>query len=356
MIPRILHITPTFNYTCGRSYYNFVTIDYLKSLGCYNYLFSKEGIAIERLKYLKIDYSVNKDIGCINPFSVFRLLKHVHNIVTKNEINIIHSYSRATEILSLLYKYNYNKKIITVNTVLSLVDRRYFVEYKSDKLIAISLSVKSQLLNIFKIPENKIDLIYNYAEPFSTVCFEEHFAKSKFKILSVGRYHKDKGFEVLLKSILYLNNPDIEVTIVGSGDLKDKYQEFICKYNLNVKLMPPVNDLTNYFLECDICVLPSFVDPLPTFMIQSGFYKKPFIGAGVDGISETISDGCNGLLFEKGDSKVLAGKIMKYYQNIDLRIKCANNLYNLVLNRHHPVNNVRKILELYKSCLYIDEM
>lgn len=351
MIPRILHITPTFNYTCGRSYYNFVTLKHLKSLGCYNYLFSKEGIAIERLKYLNIDYSINKDIGCNSPLSVFSLLKHVHNIVTKNEINIIHSYSRATEVLCLLYKYIYNKKIITVNTVLSLVDRRYFVEYKSDKLIAISLCVKSQLLNMFKIPENKIDLIYNYAEPFSTDCFKEHSRESKFRILSVGRYHKDKGFEVLLKSILYLKDHDIEVTIVGSGDLKDKYQEYIFKNNLNVTLMPPVNDLTNYFLNCDICVLPSFVDPLPTFMIQSGFYKKPFIGANVDGISETITDSYNGLLFEKGDSQLLAGKIMKFYQNIDLRNKCANNLYELVLNRHHPVNNVRKILELYKSCL-----
>lgn len=351
MIPRILHITPTFNYTCGRSYYHFITFKHLKSLGCYNYLFSKEGIAVERLKYLNIDYSINKNIGSNNPFTVFGLLKQVHSIVTENKINVIHSYSRATELLCLLYKTFYDKNIVTANTVLSLVGKRYFVEYKSDCLIAISLCVESQLINKFKIPKNRINLLYNYAEPYSGNIVPKPSDKNKFKILSAGRYHPEKGFEVLLKAIRYLNNPEIEVTLVGSGNLKDKYQKYIDENGLNVTLRPPENDLTKYFLDCDICVLPSLVDPLPTFMIQSGFFKKPFIGSDVDGISETITDGNSGLLFEKGDTEGLAGKIMEYYNNADLKNKCADNLYDLVSKRHLPVNNVRKMYELYNSLI-----
>ena len=350
-MPRILHITPTFNYTCGRSYYHHVTFEYLKSYGCYNYLFSKEGIALERLELLGNNYTINENIGSQNPLTIYSLLKQINKVVNEKQINIIHTYSRATELLSFLYKSLFNKKIVIVNTVLSLIGKRYFIEYKSDRLIAISLCVESQLLNKFRVPKNRINLIYNFAEPYSGKYFPKPFNKKEFKILSVGRYHREKNFETLLKALKYLNNESITLDLIGSGELRSEYQKYIDKNKLNVRLIQPVNDLTPYFLNCDICVLPSLVDPLPTFMIQSGFYKKPFIGSDVDGIGETINDGFNGLLFTKGDSVKLADKIIKYYQDTSLMSRCSDNLYELVSGKHLPVDNVKKIYELYNSLL-----
>jgi len=347
LIPRILHITPTFNYTCGRSYYHYITFKHLEASGCYNYLLSKEGIAVERLKDLNIDYSTDKNIGSRNPIFITGLLKKIHSIVLENNINIIHTYSRATESLCLMYKSLYKKNIVTVNTVLSLVDNRYYVEYKSERLIAISRCVESQLINKFKIPKGRISLIYNYAEPYSGDSIRNNTNKDKLRILSAGRFHREKDFETLLKAINYLDNPNIEVTLVGSGKLKVKYQKYICENNLNVNLKSPVNDLTEYFLSSDVCVLPSLIDPLPTFMIQAGFFKRPFIGSDVDGISETIVDGTNGLLFDKGDTAGLAGKIMEFFRDSDLRRKCADNLFHLVYEKHNPVINVGRILDLY---------
>lgn len=351
MSPRILHITPTFNYTCGRSYYHHVTFKYLKSLDCYNYLFSKEGIALERLELLKNNYTINEKIGSRNPLIIYSLLKQINKIVNENQINILHTYSRATEILGVLYKSIYNKKIVTVNTVLSLVGKKYFIEYKSDSLIAISLCVESQLVNIFNVPKNKVNLIYNYAEPYSGKLIPKPFNKNEFKILSVGRYHQEKNFETLFDALKYLNNGNIVLSLIGSGELRLEYQKIIDKNKLNVRLIPPVNDLTPYFLNCDICVLPSLVDPLPTFMIQAGFFKKPFIGSNVDGIGETIVDGINGLLFAKGDSVELADKIMKYYQDVSLMSTCADKLYEMVNEKHLPLVNVKKIFDLYNSLL-----
>jgi glycosyltransferase involved in cell wall biosynthesis len=86
-------------------------------------------------------------------------------------------------------------------------------------------------------------------------------------------------------------------------------------------------------------------------MIQSGFFKKPFISSNVDGIGETIVDGFNGLLFTKGDSAELADRIMKYYQDVSLMSRCAGNLYELVNEKHLPADNVKKIYELYNSLL-----
>lgn len=314
-------------------------------------MLSKEGIAVERLNSLKIDFAVNKNVGSINPLKIYGLLKQVHHIVKDKRINIIHSYSRATETLSTLYKLIFNKNIITVNTVLSLVDKRFFVEYKSDRLIAISLCLESQLINKFKIPKDRISLIYNYAESYSGDNRKKPFDNNNFVILSVGRFHKEKDFEALLKAINILNNPNVKLNLIGSGDLELNYKKYIDENKLNVTLISPKNDLSQYFLDCDICVLPSLVDPLPTFMIQSGLFKKPFIGSNVDGIAETIIDEKNGLLFSQGNSIDLADKIMMYYQNSDLMRQCANNLYELVSVKHLPAENISKIIELYNSLL-----
>ena len=172
-----------------------------------------------------------------------------------------------------------------------------------------------------------------------------------FNVLAIGRYHKEKNFETLLEAIKYLNIPDVKVNIVGSGALKMSYQRYIDANNLNVKLIPPQNDLSKYFLESRICVLPSIVDPLPTFLIQSGFYKKPFIGSNVDGIAETITDGFNGLLVSPKNPYELAEKIMIYYNNPSLMNKYADNLYKYVHKNHLPEVNIKSIYNLYKSLL-----
>lgn len=351
MIPRILHITPAFNYTCGRSYYLYTALKYLSSFECFNYLFTKEDIANQRIEELKILFSVNRNIGSKNPLFFSGLLKQIHFIVKKYDINILHSYSRSTELLCLLYKKYINENVITVNTIMSLVNSRYYLEYRSDKLIAISISVKNQLINKFKIYENKINLIYNFAEPVSSEVYSDTTNEHGFNILAVGRYHREKNFETLLEAVKNLNIPNVKVNLVGSGNLKMSYQRYINANNLNVKLIPPQNDLSKYFLESRICVLPSIVDPLPTFLIQSGFYKKPFIGSNVDGIAETITDGFNGLLFSPKNPYELAEKITTFYNNPALMHKCAANLFDLVSKKHIPEVNIKNIYNLYQTLL-----
>lgn len=351
MIPRVLHITPTFNYTCGRSYYHYVTFKYLKKYECYNLLFSKEKTAEKRLEELEIDCFINDNIGSNNPLHFSDILKQINLCVSDKNINILHSYSRATELLCTLYKKFINSNVKTVNTVMSLVNRKYFVEYKSDKIISISRCVKAELTDKFGIPEEKVELIYNFAEPPLMEHISPKRSETNFVILSAGRFHKEKNFETLFQALHFINNPQISLKLVGSGKLEASYNNFIMRNNINAEIIPPQNDLSSLFEECDVCVLPSVVDPLPTFMIQAGYYKKPFIGSDVDGIRETIVNEVNGLKFENRNYMELANNIMKFYENRELMKKCSVNLYDLVSEKHSPTNNVNQIYDLYVKLL-----
>ena len=351
MTPRVLHITPTFNYTCGRSYYHYVTFKHLKKYDCYNFLFSREKTAQKRIEELNIDFLTNNYVGSNNPIHFTKILRQIHGIVSDKNINILHSYSRATEFLCTLYKKFINQNVKTVNTVMSLVNRKYFVEYKSDKIISISKCVKTELTDKFKISNDKIELIYNFAEPPTDEYVPENSIRADFVILAAGRFHEDKNFETLLRALHFINNPQVSLKLVGSGILDAEYKKFVLKHNIKAVIFPSQNDLAPFFAQCDICVLPSVVDPLPTFMLQAGFFKKPFIGSDVDGIGETIEHQVNGLKFERMNYKELADNIMRYYEDKKLMKKCSENLFNLVSERHSPDKNIDQIYNLYIELL-----
>ncbi len=76
-----------------------------------------------------------------------------------------------------------------------------------------------------------------------------------------------------------------------------------------------------------LVVLPSIEEPFPYVMLESGLFKKPFIGARTGGIEEFIDDGKNGLLFETQNVNQLVEKI-KYVLNHPKEAKIlGENLY-----------------------------
>jgi glycosyltransferase involved in cell wall biosynthesis len=281
---------------------------------------------------------------------------------------------------------NKKKKVHTVFTALSLVDKRYFVEYKSDRIIAVSNCVKDMLIKRFNVDVDKISLIPNFVDSeevdressivnreskvisreSSIVNRESSIVNRESKvmsressmanrqsetvnILSVGRFHKEKNYETLLKAIALLKEYKIKLILVGEGDEKEKYESIIKSKSLDVELMAPQRDLTQFFKDADICILTSIRDPLPTFMLQSGLHKKPFIGSDVDGIPEVIKNGENGLLFGKKHEFELSEKIKLFIEDKLLAEKCAGNLNRLVSEKYTEKTVIPEIEKLYKG-------
>lgn len=348
---RILHLTPDFNYSDGRSYYVYLLLKYLKKNGHEVYLCTNKGDSFERAEELGINIFTFS--GLSKKTSLLKSLKFLSDIIKQNNITVIHSHHRYYELLANSLKKNNN--IHTVFTALSIVDKRYFVEFKSDKIIAVSNSVKDMLIKKFKVNETKIILIPNFAEykeSNNNIGYEKADRKSfdqkeEIIILSVGRFHKEKNFATLFEAIALLKNYRIKVILIGEGEEKESYMKIIKENSLNVHLYPPQRNLKEFFDISDICILPSVTDPFPGFMLQSGLYQKAFIGSDVDGISELIEHGENGLLFEKRNAKELAVKIKLFIGNKSLARKCAVNLHKKVRAKYTQDQVIPQIEELY---------
>jgi len=349
----ILHITPDFNYACGRSYYVFLLLKYLRHN--YNvYIITNGGDSLDRLEELKIPFKLIQSLKSKNPVAIVKNINEIRAFIKENDINIIHTHHRYSELIGLQAKNLIrSNKPKAVFTALSIVDKRYKVEYKSDKIIAVSNSVKKMLTEKFRVDKNKISVIPNFTD---TEEIHEHEVSSHgdnrfFNILAVGRFHHEKNFEVLLKTLNLLNDSAIKLTLVGEGNNDIDYRKYIAEYKLNVELIAPQKNLKKYFDKADICVLPSSRDPFPNFMLQAGLHQKPFIGTKIDGIAELINDGKNGLLFSNGNEQELAEKILSYKNDKNLASKCAVNLHNDVMANYTQKSIIPKIEQIYNDVI-----
>jgi len=341
----ILHLTPDFNYSDGRSYYVYLLLKYFKKKGHNVFLMTNRGDSFDRLSESGIPY--NADASLSRKTSFVSSLKKISEKVDSLNIDIIHSHHRYFELLANSMKRK--RKVNTVFTSLSIVDKRFYVEYKSDKIIAVSNCIRDMLVNKFNVNDNKISLIPNFVDSEEYSDKRKTFPDDSFCILSAGRFHSDKNYETLIKAVSLISGHRIKLILIGEGPEKNIYETLIKQYSIDAELIPPQKDLKKYFDIADMCVLSSVRDPLPGFMLQSGLHRKPFIGSDTDGIAEVIENNNNGLLFEKKNEHELSEKIKFFIENKQMALNCADNLNKLVFEKFSERTVIPQIEYLYQS-------
>lgn len=146
-------------------------------------------------------------------------------------------------------------------------------------------------------------------------------------IITVGRFIKSKGFDVLLKSFSKAES-ETGLYIVG-GDPTEEYLELIYKYNLkNVHFISFLNkdELANYYKAADLFVLPTRKDVWGLVINEAMSFGLPIITTNkcVAGI-ELVENKENGFIVPVDNQEELSKKINTILSNETLRNKMALN-------------------------------
>lgn len=130
---------------------------------------------------------------------------------------------------------------------------------------------------------------------------------------AAGRLVWQKGFEFLIKSIpiVIRSHPDVKVLIAGDGPFKEHLvmHSGMLGMNHHVILAGFRNDMKEVLSAVDILVVPSLVDEFPMITLEGMAMAKPVVATRIEGISELITDGENGLLVLSWDANALAKAI-----------------------------------------------
>ena len=175
----------------------------------------------------------------------------------------------------------------------------------------------------------------------------------KFTIIAVGRFIPVKGFDVLLRSLEYVN-ADIQTIILGA-DEKDKYQKYLNDKNKNKVIFVGFCGkelLRDYYEASDVFVLPTRGDVWGLVVGEAMAYGLPVITTNrcLAGL-EMIESGENGYIIENENAYQLADRIDELSKNQELcKRMSANNLekikkYAIDKAVEEDVINLKRIYE-----------
>ena len=147
----------------------------------------------------------------------------------------------------------------------------------------------------------------------------------RMRIVSVGRMHHNKAFDVLMKAAGTLTEKgyEIEVRIIGDGDERGGLEAIRRDLQLEgvVSFLGSMSEdqIIDELLAADVFSAVSRHEPLGVVYMEAMSLGVPTLGTTSGGVGEIIDDGYSGLLIEPNDSDILAAALERLLTNPELR-------------------------------------
>jgi glycosyltransferase involved in cell wall biosynthesis len=134
-------------------------------------------------------------------------------------------------------------------------------------------------------------------------------AREAFLVLTMGRLHPNKGFDVLIEAAARL--PGIVVAIAGEGDERAALAALARRRGIEerVRFLGWRNDQAALLAAADLFVCPSRHEPLGNVVLEAWSAARPVVAAASPGPAELIEHGTTGLLVPVDDVSALADAI-----------------------------------------------
>ena len=255
------------------------------------------------------------------------------------------SHHRKSTTLLLFYKRIFGNKdwhIIHVahNT---FNDFRWFCWFP-ENIIAVSNGVKENLVNYFRLPENRITVIFNGIKDTNNV---RNIRKNdgKIKILLPGRICSVKQQVELVKQTIGKLHPHIHIYFAGEGEsvelLKEKIESSM-QYHY-VGFINMVEQLNQYDYVC----LFSLNEGLPLSLIEGLMFGKPLITNKLSAVLDVNKPGETGFAYDDFSSLIDG---LNHLPHIDWAIykQMASN----ARKRFEECFTEEKMINRYKLMLY----
>lgn len=136
-----------------------------------------------------------------------------------------------------------------------------------------------------------------------------------FAFLSVTRFNQIKGIDLLMAAakIILPRNPKLKWKVIGYGEQKDVFLDFIKKENLSVQLIyQPADktDLTEDYRDASLFVMTSRNECFPLVLLEAMSNGLPCIAFDCDtGPRHIVQQNKNGILVKNGDVNELAAAV-----------------------------------------------
>jgi len=181
---------------------------------------------------------------------------------------------------------------------------------KTRKIIAVSEAVKSEIVKHYKVPQDKVTVVYNgvNVEKFSTgseTAGRDHvrgsygIKDSNKTIIFAANEFERKGLAQIIEAHALIGMKNLFVLVMGEDD-PSGFGERIKELGLekNFIFTGRVACIQDCFLAADMLVHPASYEPFGLVVTEAMAAGLPVIVSKVTGAAELITDGENGILLQ----------------------------------------------------------
>ncbi len=178
-------------------------------------------------------------------------------------------------------------------------------------------------------------------------------ALDSHRVIAVGRYVYQKGFDLLLDAWKIVNqkHPTWELHVYGSGDKKTNIEQ-ACRDDIkNCFLEDAVNNIDEKYTESSIFVFSSRFEGFGMVLAEAMSCGLPCVSFACPcGPKDIINDGIDGLLVENGNVEELANKICYLIENEDIRKEMGKRA-KINIQRYKEENIMKQWQNLFNELL-----
>ena len=211
--------------------------------------------------------------------------------------------------------------------------------------------------------ENRIEVVrngINLENMKSSVDFKKKYAVNQNYFLFLGRFHRVKGIDTLLKAINLIKDhhimSNVKLVVMGvdfgfEGEMLKMIKEMGLYNIIKVIKNPPREDVIAAYKESEFLVLPSRWELSPLTPLEGFAFKKPTISTKAHGIPHTLHDRKDSILVETENYKELSDVIIDLLND---KKKCellGMEGYEFVHKECNSKRMAQQILNIYEKSI-----
>lgn len=228
---------------------------------------------------------------------------------------------------------------------------------KFNKIICVSDSVKKEFLNISKLDNKNIEVLYNtnetdyILEKSNDYIDDIQFDNNIINICSVGKIVETKGYDRLAKVHKRLMDENLKhhIYILGIGPDQEKIEKYLKDNNLSnsFTFIGFRDNPYKYVSKCDLFICSSLREGFSTAVTESLIVGTPVVSTLCSGSEELL--GYNneyGLVVENSEKGIYKGlKTFLEDKDLLLEYKCKAKQRGLAFSKEKTVKEVEKLLD-----------
>jgi glycosyltransferase involved in cell wall biosynthesis len=227
---------------------------------------------------------------------------------------------------------------------------------RCDRFVALNQTIVEELAEA-GVPRSRIVRLSNGVDLDTVESQRRATVHQPPRVIFVGRLHRQKGLETLLRAIRIVlgdrDEAEIRLTLVGDGPEREALEQLSRSLGIDeiVDFIGIVDDVAPYLRDADVFVLPSHAEGLSNALLEAMAIGLPVIVSNVPGNTDVVEHGRTGLVFEVGNASKLAASLASVLYDANLRDRLGRAARGSVEESYSLQAVAGRYIELYDELL-----